>query len=87
LEPLSLSHTRENVRLSVPVLAAPPPRGVALTPAGSEMLSGPAAAAWITRRINEASRIKKEIVGNAENTVESNAELSDIRAHELEAKL
>lgn len=37
--------------------------------------------------INEASRIKKEIVGNAENTVESNAELSDVHAHELEAKL
>ena len=28
----------------------PPASGVALTPAGSEMVSGPAAAAWITRR-------------------------------------
>ena len=37
--------------------------------------------------INEASQIKKEIVGNAENTVENNAELADTHAHELETKL
>ena len=37
--------------------------------------------------INEASQIKKEIVGNAENTIENNAELADTHAHELETKL
>ena len=36
--------------LSAPVLVDPPPSGVALTPAGNEILSGPAAAAWMTRR-------------------------------------
>ena len=37
--------------------------------------------------INEASQIKKEIVGNAENSPENNAELADSHAHEIEAKL
>jgi hypothetical protein len=37
--------------------------------------------------INEASRIKKEIVGNAENSVENNSELADRHAQELETKL
>ncbi len=37
--------------------------------------------------INEASQIKKEVVGNAENSVENNAELADAHAHELETKL
>ncbi|MGH9492486.1 MAG: hypothetical protein ACRD2K_03200 [Terriglobales bacterium] len=37
--------------------------------------------------INEASRIKKEIVGHAEPSTESNAELRREHAHELEAKL
>jgi hypothetical protein len=37
--------------------------------------------------INEASQIKKEIVGNAENTPENNTELADTHAHELETKL
>ncbi len=37
--------------LSVPVLEGPPPRGVAVTPAGKEIVSGPAAAAWMTRRL------------------------------------
>jgi hypothetical protein len=37
--------------------------------------------------INEASRIKKEIVGHAEPATESNAELRREHTHELEAKL
>lgn len=37
--------------------------------------------------INEASRIKKEIVGNAGASPESIAELSQTHAHEVEAKL
>ena len=37
--------------------------------------------------INEASRIAKEIVGNAEISGERNSELADAHAHELEAKL
>jgi hypothetical protein len=37
--------------------------------------------------INEASRIQKEIVGNAEISGEKNAELADTHAHELETKL
>ena len=37
--------------------------------------------------INEASRIKKEIVGNAEISDERNSELADAHAHELETKL
>jgi hypothetical protein len=37
--------------------------------------------------INEASRIQKEIVGNAGLTAESNSELSQTRAYELESKL
>jgi hypothetical protein len=37
--------------------------------------------------INEASRILKEIVGNAEGSGEPNAELRQAHAHELEAKL
>ncbi|MFY9561456.1 MAG: hypothetical protein WAQ52_14580 [Terriglobales bacterium] len=37
--------------------------------------------------INEASRIKKEIVGNAETSSENNAELADVHAHEIETKL
>jgi hypothetical protein len=37
--------------------------------------------------VNEASRIQKEIVGHAEISDESNAELSGTTAHELEGKL
>ena len=37
--------------------------------------------------INEARRIRKEIVGNAEISGEKNAELADTHAHELETKL
>jgi hypothetical protein len=37
--------------------------------------------------LNEASRIQKEIVGNAEISSERNAELADVHAHELETKL
>ena len=37
--------------------------------------------------INEASRIQKEIVGNAPSFGEPNAELSQTHAHELETKL
>ena len=37
--------------------------------------------------INEASRILKEIVGNAEISAQPNAELRQAHAHELEAKL
>ena len=37
--------------------------------------------------INEASGIQKEVVGNAEISDESNAELRRVHAHELEAKL
>ncbi len=37
--------------------------------------------------INEASRILKEVVGNAEISGERNAELSRVHAHELETKL
>ena len=37
--------------------------------------------------INEASRIKKEIVGHAEPVTESNADLRREHAHEVEAKL
>ena len=37
--------------------------------------------------INEASRIQKELVGNAPSNNESNAELRQVHAHELEAKL
>src|SRR5512146_366045 len=37
--------------------------------------------------INEASRIQKEIVGNARLDFEPNSELSQTHAHELEAKL
>ena len=37
--------------------------------------------------INEASRIQKEIVGNAEESAESVQELNSTRAHELETKL
>ena len=37
--------------------------------------------------INEASRIEKELVGNAPGFGERNAELSQTRAHELETKL
>lgn len=38
-------------------------------------------------RLNEASRIHKEVVGNAEISDERNAELSSTRAHEIETKL
>jgi hypothetical protein len=37
--------------------------------------------------VNEATRIQKEIVGHAEISDESNAELADTAAHELEGKL
>jgi hypothetical protein len=37
--------------------------------------------------INEASQIKKEIVGHAESSLENTAELADRHAHELETKL
>jgi hypothetical protein len=37
--------------------------------------------------INEASRIEKEIVGNAEDSLESVQELNQTQAHELETKL
>ncbi len=37
--------------------------------------------------INEASRIQKEIVGRAERSSETNAELRQEHAHEIEAKL
>src|SRR5262249_46397707 len=37
--------------------------------------------------INEASRIHKEVVGNAEISNERNGELSRTHAHEIEAKL
>src|SRR6266571_8382586 len=37
--------------------------------------------------INEASRIQKEIVGNAPGFGEPNSELSQTHAHELETKL
>ncbi len=37
--------------------------------------------------INEASRIEKEVVGNAEISDERNSELADAHAHELETKL
>jgi hypothetical protein len=37
--------------------------------------------------INEASGIQKEVVGNAEISDESNADLRRVHAHELEAKL
>jgi hypothetical protein len=37
--------------------------------------------------VNEASRIRKEIVGHAELSSERNAELADTQVHELETKL
>ncbi len=37
--------------------------------------------------VNEATKIIKEVVGNAEISAERNAELARVQAHELEAKL